>query len=354
MLVKIIISLIIALLVIPTASAELPAESAEISYQVEHSDRIVIGTVTEIQSYYDYSIITVEAHEWLMNPISSPAIKIKTGIGTNLDTEDEARFSVNETAILMLKETDLESNAFRVAVGEPGKHPLSDKDAITNEILKLQASQSYRTSEDGDGVEYLVLEESYDGQAIMMIIQLVAFLVSIVFVVALVKKRAHKPDSRKTYLTFFMIGILTFYLSGFILRGIHPPESIFLMFLIYFILFEAGVLASGEKSGMFIAKAFSISFAALVIISVLFFAMGAYSHMNSKEIDAYLLQEEPEEFVAIKEEELDSYPALKEAIETQSYVDASTGEWERTIKLLNGTSAVKYKEEYYGIGFITA
>ncbi|MDI3540354.1 MAG: hypothetical protein PWQ52_1477, partial [Methanolobus sp.] len=87
-----IVLFIVALISISVVSAELPAESAEIPYQVSHSDRIAVGTVTGIRSFEEYSIVTVDVHEWLKNPISAETINIRTGIGTVLDTEDEPRF----------------------------------------------------------------------------------------------------------------------------------------------------------------------------------------------------------------------------------------------------------------------
>ncbi|MDW7732138.1 MAG: hypothetical protein SCH66_06880 [Methanolobus sp.] len=558
---NILLPLLIVFLLATIASAELPAESAEISYQIEHSDRIAIGNVTEIQEYYDHSIVTVEVQEWLMNPISNTTIKIYTKIGTNMETEDETRFTVNETAILMLTDTDPENNTFRVTVGEPGKHPLSDRDATINEIREVQDSQNYRNPRDdddeyveyppnpvtlsngsdyaydmdddgkydylvvtfdasttepgnysfggdmqvfmgtnsengltsieyqvieitrsetyyldenektisinfeggsilennldgpfeihidvnneswgfGEGTEYttkeynysdfempdflldgpvpsrdnamdlaiqyankqgieigeledteisrniwhftfegkeysenffvhgdnvldvehftlneIPIDGSYDVRIITGIIPLVVFFAAIILVFLIVKKTIHEPNSRNSYLLFFLTGIFTFYLSGYILRGIDPPKSIYLMFLVFIVLTGTGIFATGEKSGMFIAKAFAISFAALIIISVLFFAMSAFSHMYSKTIDASPLQEKPDDFVVVTEEELNKYPALKKAIETQSYAGASSGEWERTIEFLNGTSAVQYKDKYYGIGFLTA
>ncbi len=368
---------LIILLIVPTASAELTAESAEISYQVEHSDRIAVGKVTEIQRFYDYSIVTIEIKEWLMNPISSTEIKIQTKIGTNVDTEDEPRFTVSESAILMLTDADLENNTFQVTVGEPGKHSLSDLDEIVNEISKIQSAQNHANLEDdaekhteytsnpvtlSNGSDYALdmdddripVDESHDDRIATMITSLIAFGASIIFVFLLVKKAAHEPNSRRTYLIFFLIGIFTFYLSGYILRGIDPPQPIYLMFLVFFVLTGTGILATGERSGMFVAKAFAISFAALVIISVLFFAYGAFSHMYSKSIDADLLSEKPDNFIVVTDEELKNYPTLKEAIETQSPVDANPWEWERTIEFLNGTYTVKYKGEYYKIDFTTA
>lgn len=545
---KTIIPLLLVFLLIPTANATPKAEAFEISYQVNHSDRVALGKVTEINRFYDYSIVTVDINEWLMNPIPSTEIRIRTEIGTKLGLEHEPRFTVNETAILMLTDSDPANNTFRVTVGELGKHPLSDRDTIVNEISHILSSQDYVNMEDDDeeyveyplnpvtlsngsdyaydmdddgkydylvvtfdatatepgdyhfratmqvsqqiiemadsetyyldgnkktvrinfeggsiqeneldgpyltfikvkneswgfeegteyttreysysdfempdfllngpvpsrdiamdlviqyadkqGIEIINLEDieilgniwhftfegeeysekfivhgdnvldvehftlneipidgSYDTQIIMGIIPLAVFFAAILFVVLLVRKVVHEPDSKKTYLIFFLIGIFTFYLSGYILRGIHPPDSVYLMSLVYFILTGAGILASGKRSGKFIAKAFAISFAALIIISVLFFAISVFSHMNSKAIHASLLQEEPDYFVPITEEELDKYPALKQAIKTQSHVDVGSRDWERTIEFLNGTYAVQYEGKYYGISFATA
>ena len=133
---------IVALVSMSVVSAELPAESADITYQVSHSDRIAVGTVTGIQRLEEYSIVTVDVHEWLKNPISAETITIRSEIGTILYTEDEPWFTLNETVVLMLTDQDLENNSFRVTVGEPGKHPLSDKEAIVVEISKTQETQS--------------------------------------------------------------------------------------------------------------------------------------------------------------------------------------------------------------------
>lgn len=88
------------------------------------------------------------------------------------------------------------------------------------------------------------------------------------------------------YLFFFFLGIFTFFLSGYALRGIHSPTSIYLMFLIYGILFVGGLLISRERSSVFILKAFAISFAALFLISATFFVLGALNHEYSKSIEA--------------------------------------------------------------------
>ncbi|WP_440952276.1 hypothetical protein [Methanococcoides sp. FTZ1] len=161
---------------------------------------------------------------------------------------------------------------------------------------------------------------------------------------------------QKKYIIFFCIGIFTFFLGGYVLRGFHPPQNIYMMFLIYWILFGTGILVSRERSRVFVVNAFVISFVALLLISAGFFAWSAYSHMYSKSIDADLLDYTPEEFVVVTEEELNDYPALKEAIETQSYVKASPGEWRRTIEFLEekGSYVIKVEDAYYGISFATA
>ncbi|UGV41864.1 hypothetical protein J7W08_02525 [Methanococcoides orientis] len=163
-------------------------------------------------------------------------------------------------------------------------------------------------------------------------------------------------EIQKKYIFFFCIGIFTFYLSGYVLRGFHPPQNIYLMLLIYGILFGIGILFSKERSSVFVVNAFVISFVALLLISAGFFAWGAYGHMNSKSISAHRLDYVPEDFVVVTQEELNDYPALKETIETQSYVKASPGEWRRTIEFLEekGSSVIKVGDEYYGIGFDTA
>ncbi|WP_236622677.1 hypothetical protein [Methanococcoides methylutens] len=128
------------------------------------------------------------------------------------------------------------------------------------------------------------------------------------------------------------------------------------MLLIYWILFGTGILVSRERSRVFVVNAFVMSFVALLLISAGFFAWSVHSHMYSKTIDAELLDYTPEDFVVVTEEELNEYPALKEAIEAQSYVKASPGEWRRTIEFLEDKRSyvIKVGDDYYGVGFTTA
>ena len=136
------------------------------------------------------------------------------------------------------------------------------------------------------------------------------------------------------------------------------PQSVYLMLLVYWILFGIGILVCKERSRGFVVKAFAVSFAALFLISAGFFALGAYNHFNSKYIDANLLQSAPDDFnfVVLTEEELNEYPALKEAITSQSIVKVRPDEWQRSFDFLSekGSHTVKVGDGYYGIGFMTA
>jgi hypothetical protein len=124
------LALLLILLSANTAAAMLTEEAGEIPYQVSRADRIAIGTVTDVQQFYDYTVVTIEADEWLSNPLPAKAITVRTECGTNVRTEDEASFSLNETAILMLEDGGIDEHRFKMVCGEAGKHPISDRDAI--------------------------------------------------------------------------------------------------------------------------------------------------------------------------------------------------------------------------------
>lgn len=169
---------------------------------------------------------------------------------------------------------------------------------------------------------------------------------------------------RWKYLLFLSIGIISFYISGFLLGiiserygiGIHGIEAVSVMLFTWFILLVTGLIISKERSSGFILKGLVISFVAMFLISVVFFAWGAYEEVNIKWIDAHRLQTAPDKFVIITEEELNQFSALKEAIRSQSVVKVKADEWERTIDFLDkkGSRFVKTGEEYYEIGFVTA
>lgn len=135
-------------LLTPTlATALLSAEAAEIPYQINNSDRIVIGTVSEINvaDYYTNNTITVK--EWLYNPLPAKTITVRTNIGTNAWQEDEAEFTLNESLLLMLKNQRPDKGVFRMSIGSPGKHPVSDRD----EVITALKSQDKWKGEDQTG-----------------------------------------------------------------------------------------------------------------------------------------------------------------------------------------------------------
>lgn len=164
----------------------------------------------------------------------------------------------------------------------------------------------------------------------------------------------NRRNNAKKYAIFFFIGIFTFYLSGYILRGIHPPRSIHLMFLVYLILFAMGILVLRNYSPGFILKGFVISFGALFLISAGFFALGAYSHMNSAEywIETEKLETVPEKFAIVTESEIEEYPALKSALQTtgESFT-VDSAEWKQVEELLQlkGSNVIKVDSDYYQV-----
>ena len=139
--INILFVLILVLVSTNVATAALTAESAKIPYQINHSDRIIIGTVTDIQPFYDYTIVTIGVDEWLMNPLSTETITVRTKIGTNFWTEDEPTFVLNETIILMLEDVNINEDRFGVVFGTPGKHPLFDKDDVLQELAAREQAQ---------------------------------------------------------------------------------------------------------------------------------------------------------------------------------------------------------------------
>ncbi len=134
------------------AAAMLIPEAAEIPYQVNHSDRIAIGTVSDIQLHYDYTIFTITVEEWLYNPMPVETIKVRTETGKYVWTEDQPEFEENEEVLLMLKDIDPEDRLFKVSVHFPGKRPVSDREAVIEE-LKVQGKWQEGNETGEDGVE---------------------------------------------------------------------------------------------------------------------------------------------------------------------------------------------------------
>nr|WP_321496985.1 hypothetical protein [uncultured Methanolobus sp.] len=111
-----------------------------------------------------------------------------------------------------------------------------------------------------------------------------------------------------------------------------------------------------ENPYISIAKALGLLIVVFFLLFAAFFMWSGYNHMHSKEIDARLLDTVPDEFVIVTEEELNEYPELNEAINTQSSVKIDPDEWLKTSEFLDekGSYVIKFKDEYYEIGFLTA
>jgi hypothetical protein len=163
---SILFMLILLLLVPNLAVALIDAEAAKIPYQVNNSDRIIIGTVSKIDTYSSYTIYTVKVKEWLYTPIPAETIKIRSKIGTNLAVEDEVEFAQNESALLMLNDGNLDELLFRVPLGI--KYPVSDRDAVIEE-LKAQGkwqeeNQTENKTSETEAVENTKTEDEQENQ----------------------------------------------------------------------------------------------------------------------------------------------------------------------------------------------
>ena len=106
----------------------------------------------------------------------------------------------------------------------------------------------------------------------------------------------------------------------------------------------------------FALTAFTISFATLFLIFGAAFALAGYNHNNSTGISAQLLQTAPDEFIVLTEQDLNEYPAIRDAITNQGDVTVKLDEWERTSIFLEekGSYTVKFGDDYYEIGFSIA
>jgi hypothetical protein len=138
----------------------LDSKTEEIPYQIENSDRIVIGTVSEINPGYSNTIYTITVKEWLYNPLPVDTIKVETRTGTNVVVEDEAEFTKNESVLLMLKDADVKNQLFSVTFGFPGKHSVSDRDAVIKELKiqgKLQEGNqtSNKTNDESKNIPFI-------------------------------------------------------------------------------------------------------------------------------------------------------------------------------------------------------
>jgi hypothetical protein len=131
-LLSILITFVLLLLTPSLTAAMISEEATKIPYQVSNSDRIIIGTVSKIDEYNKYTIFTITVKEWLYNPLPTETINVRTESGTNSWTEDEVELAFNESALLFLKDENLDKQLFRVPLGV--KYSVSDRDAVIEEL----------------------------------------------------------------------------------------------------------------------------------------------------------------------------------------------------------------------------
>lgn len=103
-------------------------EASEIPFQVNHSDRIVIGTVKELRSSFDFIDVLIRVDEWLKNPLPKEEIIVR--IGRPNIGPPRVNFSVGEKALLMLEDAEVEKGRFKLLNLDLGKHPVSDRDEV--------------------------------------------------------------------------------------------------------------------------------------------------------------------------------------------------------------------------------
>lgn len=130
--------------------------ASEIPYQVNHSDRIVIGTVKELRLSFEYTDVIISVDEWLKSPLPRNEITVRTEQGTNAFTAGAANFSVGEKALLMLRDIDAEKGKFNMPFMDLGKRPVSDRDQVVKEIAVLPQSTSPATTPQTPGFEAIL------------------------------------------------------------------------------------------------------------------------------------------------------------------------------------------------------
>jgi hypothetical protein len=131
------LTLILFLLTASLATASFAIEAGEISYQINNSDHIVIGIVSNIEAQDNTANNSITVDEWLYNPLPTNSIIVKT-----TSWAEDARFDKNESVLLMLNDKSPiplsnespEKGVFYMDFGELGKHPVSDRNAVIKEL----------------------------------------------------------------------------------------------------------------------------------------------------------------------------------------------------------------------------
>jgi hypothetical protein len=131
-------------------------EARDIPFQVNHSDRIVIGTVKELRPSSEYTDVIISVDEWLKSPLPRNEITVRTDRGTNAFTVGAANFNAGEKALLMLRDIDTGKGKFSMPFMELGKRPVSDRDHVVKEIAALPQSTSSATPPQTPGFEAIL------------------------------------------------------------------------------------------------------------------------------------------------------------------------------------------------------
>ena len=166
-----------------------------------------------------------------------------------------------------------------------------------------------------------------------------------------------KYSSAFVFVTFAASSLIL--LIGFIGGAFLPVQyfgSFGPFFLLLIILAIGSIIFKNDRHMRFALAAFTISFATIFLIFGATFALAGYNHNNSTGMSAHLLQTAPDEFVVLTEQDINEYPAIRDAITNNRTVKVKLDEWEQIHTFLDekGLYTVKFGDEYYEIGFSIA
>jgi len=183
------------------------------------------------------------------------------------------------------------------------------------------------------------------------------------------RKEVERRGRKVKYLVFSVIGLLSFFGGLCLGEGVHlgyllfkasgGPLAIFpFALMIYALLFSLGLYLSKERSPGFVLKAFGISLLFLFLAFYGFMAYGAHEHYYAKHISVHKVSA-PSDYLNLTVEELEQYPALKEAIvqadeKKMGVVNVHPEEWKRIGTSLGRAwlQTIKIGDEYYKLEFL--
>ena len=71
-------------------------------------------------------------------------------------------------------------------------------------------------------------------------------------------------------------------------------------------------------------------------------------------IHAYIIQQTPEKYIELNEEQIENYPHLKEAIDTNTSIEIPYDEFKEIYDFLEEVNFnIKYQDSYYKVQFIS-